>query len=133
MFPSRTISLAINKPCADVYAFLAEPANISRWAVGTLHQPLQYVTETEWRTLYDGKEIRLTFTPHNAFGILDLRINGVSGAEQSYRIRVFPNGAGTELCLTALQRIGESDAQFNSEFEWVRSDLMVLKSFIEAL
>lgn len=132
MFPSRTISLAIASPYDDVYAFLSNPSNLSRWTAGVLHAPVEPVTDLVWRTVHDGQTVGLEFSPVNAFGVLDLAVTNSRLGDRRYWIRVFPNENGTELCCTILQRPGEDDAGFQSEVDWLRTDLMVLKSFIEA-
>ena len=131
MFPSRTISMAINRPSDEVYAFLSNPRNLTRWTGGVLVGPLEQVGEHIWQTDYEGAKVNLEFTPPNALGVIDLAITAHGAPDQFYRTRVFPNGAGTELCCTILQRAHESDAEFQSNIEWLRADLLVLKSFIE--
>ncbi len=133
MFPSRTISLAINRPCAEVYAFLSNPANLTRWTGGMLEAPPRQVSEHVWQTAYEGAEVRLEFAPINTLGVVDLAVTGRGNADRVFWARVFPNGEGTELCCTILQGADESDVEFQSNFEWLRADLLVFKSFVEAL
>ena len=133
MFPSRTISLTINAPCAEVYDLLATPANLSRWTGVAYQAPLERVEDNVWRSHYEGQVVTLTFTPRNPHGIVDLQVTGRGAADRCYRTRVFANGKGTELCCTVLQREDETDEQFESECEWLRTDLQVLKSFLEAM
>lgn len=132
MFPSRTISLAIQRPYHEVYPFLAEPANLARWTSGVLHAPLRHEDGADWSARYEDRSVRLHFTPINAFGVLDLTILDETGRQRIYRARAFPNGAGTELCCTIFQSEDESDLQFGSDAEWLRTDLAVLKSYLEA-
>ena len=130
---SRPISLAINRPWAELYAFLSEPRNINLWTQGVIAQPLEQVAEHEWRTSHEGVPVLIAFTPPNGFGILDLELRWTDQAPRHYRIRLFPNEEGSEICCTILQRPGESDAQFASECEWLRTDLEVLKAYAEGL
>ncbi len=131
MFPSRTISLAIDRPCPDVYAFLSDPGSLVLWTGGLIHAPLLPAGNAVWTTRYEGKSVSIRFTPPNDFGVLDIHLSGPDIAERYYRVRVFPNGEGTELCCTVLQRPDEDDAHFASECEWLRVDLKVLKSYLE--
>ncbi|WP_140048972.1 hypothetical protein [Devosia lucknowensis] len=133
MFPSRTISLAINWPWAELYAFLSNPQTINRWTQGLFPTPLSPVTDHTWRTLYDGEEVIIAFTPANPFGVLDVELIWTDKPPRHYVARLFPNGEASELCCTIIQRPGESDAAFASECEWVRIDLDILKTYIESL
>lgn len=133
MFPSRTISVTLNRPYDEVYAFMSNPANLSRWTGGVLHAPLEQVEGNLWRTVYEDNSVDLEFTPINPFGIIDLQVRGRGMADRRYWARLFPNGEGTELCCTILQHADEPDAKFQSDFEWLRSDLMILKTFIDML
>ena len=47
-------------------------------------------------------------------------------------MRVTPNQAGTELTFTYFRREGVTDAQFDSTVEWIRTDFLTLKAFLEA-
>jgi hypothetical protein len=132
MFPSRTISLVIDRPCPEVYAFLSDPSSLVLWTDGLIHEPLVAAGNWVWTTRHEGRAVAIHFTPPNDFGVLDIRLTSPEFAERHYRVRVFPNDRGSELCCTILQRQGEDDAHFESECEWVRVDLKVLKSYLEA-
>ncbi len=132
MFPSRTISLAIARPYEEAYAFLANPINLNRWTNGVLDVPVEPVGGQDWRTRFSGQEIRLTMTPPNPYGVLDVVIVGSDRPPRICRVRLFPNGDGCEICFTLIQHPGEDDGTFASEAEWVRTDLVVLKTYLEA-
>ncbi len=132
MFPSRTISLVINRPCAEVYAFLSDPSTLPLWTAGLFNEPLVPVSAWAWSTRHEGQAVTIHFTPPNPFGVLDILVSGGVIKERHYRVRVFPNDQGTELCCTVMQAVSEDDAHFQSECEWLRTDLKVLRSFLEA-
>lgn len=131
MFPSTTISMAIDRPYKVIYAFLSDPATLPLWTEGLLHAALTPVSEWVWATLHEGRPVTIHFTPPNPLGVLDISVLGDDVLERHYRVRVFPNGEGTELCCTVLQSPGEDDAHFASECEWLRTDLNVLRAFLE--
>ncbi|MFD1254397.1 MULTISPECIES: hypothetical protein [Devosia] len=131
MFPSRTLSLAINRPYAEAYAFLSNPANILLWTDGVRDMQLRQASGYVWHSRYFGQDVQLTFTPPNALGVLDLAVAVEGRLPRVHHIRVFPNGKGTELCLTIIQTADESDDQFSSECEWLRTDLQVLKAYLD--
>ncbi|WP_338720989.1 hypothetical protein [Devosia sp. XK-2] len=131
MYPSRTISFTIGRPYSEVYGFLSQPRNLSRWTKGLLVGPIEPVGPNVWRTDFGGEVVDLHFTPDNAYGVLDLEVRSQTKAIRRYYVRLFPNGEGAELCVTVMQRAGESDVEFQSEVEWLRSDLGILKSYLE--
>ena len=131
MFPSRTFSLVIDRPWAEIYGFLSDPRTLGHWTQGVIVEPVHPITDYRWRTSYGGVPVTIDFTPPNDFGVLDLSLRWDDGSTRHYFIRVFPNGSGSELCCTVLQRPDENDAQFNSECEWLRTDLNILKAHFE--
>ncbi|KQN76800.1 MULTISPECIES: hypothetical protein [unclassified Devosia] len=131
MFPSVTISLTIRRPFAAVYTFLSTPANLNEWINGVIERPLERLSDYHWQAQFDGEEVELHFTPPNVYGVLDLRVSDDRGTRRQYWVRVLPNDDGAELSCTILQVRGETDAQFASECEWLRTDLNVLRNYIE--
>jgi len=128
---SHTISLAINRPFYDVYDYLVRPRNYQNWAAiepGTF-KPL---LDGDWEGLTAHGLRHFRFTPPNNFGVLDHAMF-VPGQEVIYMpTRVTPNEAGTELTFTFFGRDGLDDSQFDSLVEWIRVDLLALKSLLEA-
>ena len=102
------------------------------WTEGLLHERPVALETWVWTTRHDNKDVTIHFTPTNAFGVLDIRLESLQMPERHYRVRVFPNNGGTELCCTVLQSPGEDDTHFASECEWLRTDLKLLKTYLEA-
>jgi len=46
-------------------------------------------------------------------------------------MRAFPNGHGTEVVFSLLQRPGMSERDFDRDAEWVARDLRALKRLLE--
>lgn len=128
---SRTFSLAIDRPWTELYAFLSDPRTINQWTQGVLAEPLLRISDYHWRTTYDGDQVSIFFTPPNGFSVLDVELHWADRSPRHFLIRIFANEEGSELCCTVLQRAEESDAQFASECEWLRTDLEVLKTYAE--
>ena len=129
MFKSRTISIPINRPYAEVYEFLAEPRNFPSWA-SNLGADFAHVGGTEWATTRTGRVI-LRFSARNDFGVLDHAVYAEGTKPIITPMRVIANGDGAEILFTLLQRPGMTDAEFESEAEWVRSDFDALRSLFE--
>jgi hypothetical protein len=130
IMPSEQISVSITRTYADVYGFLAEPANFALWAAGladTLHQDEAGI----WRAQGPSGEVTLQFTPENAFGICDHRVLLPDGGEVYVPMRVIANGAGAEVLFTLFRQPGMSDAVFARDIAWVRRDLAALKALLE--
>ena len=128
--PVRHISIGISRPFEEVYAFLAEPANFPKWASGLGHS-FRHLADLEWlaETLMGRTTVR--FTEPNAFGVLDLSVIPDAGAAMHNPMRAFPNGHGTEVVFSLLQRPGMSERDFDRDAEWVARDLRALKRLLE--
>jgi hypothetical protein len=132
MLNSEVVTVSIERPFAEVYDFCIDPLNFGRWNAlpGSTMEPLggnEYLVD-----LPQGQRV-MRFMQPNAFGILDYQVFESGQADGPVRpIRLVPNENGTDLQLTWFQRADVSDEQFRSEVEWLRSDLMRLKTFLEA-
>ena len=128
---SHTISISIDRPFDDVYAYLGKPINFQQWAAvePDTFRPLD---NGDWQgeTPFGFRHFR--FSPPNNYGVLDHAVF-VPGGEILYTpMRVMPNDLGTELTFTFFRREGMDDAQFASAIEWIMTDFLALKSLLEA-
>jgi uncharacterized protein len=112
--PTRHISVSIDRPPAQVYAFAAETANLGRWASG-LADVMQSVR----------------FVERNAFGVLDHDVQLGSGATLHNSMRVIPNMAGSEVIFTLICRPEMSAEQIAEDAATVHKDLARLKRLVE--
>jgi hypothetical protein len=131
MLNSEVVTVSIDRPYADVYDFCIDPMNFGRWNLmpDGIMEPLgghEYLVD-----LPQGRKV-MRFMQPNSFGILDYQVyeRGES-AGQVRPIRLVRNEAGTDLQLTWFQQPGVSEERFRSEIEWLRSDLLRLKTFLE--
>jgi len=130
ILPAEQISIAIARPYATVYGFLAEPANFALWAMGladTLHRD----QAGTWRASGPSGEVVVRFTPENAFGICDHTVVLPDGAEVYVPMRVIANADGAEVLFTLFRQPGMSDAVFARDIAWVRRDLAALRAILE--
>ena len=126
----RHVSVPIEKPYDEVYAFLATPANMAKWASG-LGRDFHKIGEHEWETEGPLGKVRVRFTPHNAFGIVDHDVTPEGAAPMNNPMRVFRNDQGSEVVFSVLRRGDPSDAAFEEDCATVESDLRVLKALLE--
>lgn len=131
MRQSHTISVSIDRPFDDVYAYLSKPSNYEHWAAvepGTF-KPLP---DGDWKGNTEFGFRHFRFVPPNNYGVLDHAIF-VPGGEVLYTpMRIMPNEEGTELVFTFFRRSGLDEAQFASAIEWIKTDFLALKNLLEA-
>jgi hypothetical protein len=126
----RHISVSIDRPFAEVYEFLAEPANFERWASG-LGNGLRRIAGTVWQA--DGPQggVTVRFSDRNVHGVLDHEVETPTGERFLNPMRVIANGSGCEVVFTVFQRPGVSDETFEADADWVSRDLQALKTLLE--
>jgi hypothetical protein len=131
MLNFQIITVWIDRPYAEVYAFCADPLNFNRWASApdSTMDPLgnnQYLVD-----LPRGRMV-IRFTPYNAHGVLDYQVYEPGETTGPTRpVRLIPLGTGAQLQLTWIQDEGVPDVQFVSEVEWIASDIQRLKVLLE--
>lgn len=132
MLDFRIIRVAIGRPFADAYSFLADGRNFSAWGGGDPGTAVEALGGNDWLVQIDGNMVVLRYSAPNQYGILD---------HQAYRqgqqpgrttpVRLYANDEGAELAFTHFRPTDYSDEQFASGAEWLESDLMRLKTFME--
>ena len=132
MLKARTLTLQIARPVEVIYAYLIEPANLAGWTMVENGRPRPEAGPLVWS--FDGPRgtVMVHFTPANPFFVMDYTLHVGGQVTHSAHVRLIPNGAGTVLTHTSVQQPKISDEAFASEEEWLLSDLLVLKSLMEA-
>lgn len=129
MLETKTLSVSIARPPQQVYAFVAEPANLPHWAAGlgsaVRCTGRQCTVETPQGTL------RVRFEKHNELGVLDHYVSPTPGVEIYVPVRVVANGAGSEVLFTLFRQPAMSAADFERDAALVRQDLATLKYLLE--
>ncbi len=127
---SRHISIGVDRPAAEVYAFAADPRNLPTWAAGLAGSTIERDGE-QWLTDSPMGRIVVTFAPPNDLGVLDHEVTLPSGETVYNALRVIRDGAGCEVVFTLRQR-HMSDEDFERDAQAVTADLVTLKSLAEA-
>jgi hypothetical protein len=130
MYPSRNLSVQINRHPRDVYNFTSVPENWPRWASG-LGKSLTK-EHGEWIAETPQGPVKVRFTERNAFGILDHYVVPKPGVEIYIPMRVIANGNGSELLFTLFRLSDMSAEQFAADANSVMRDLTALKTLLEA-
>lgn len=124
-----TISVAIARDPREVYAFVANPANVPRWARG-LGTSIDCV-DGRWVAQTERGPVAFRFATHNEFGVLDHYVSPAPGVEIYVPMRVVAAGDGSLVMLTLFRQPDMSAADFARDQELVRADLQVLKDVLE--
>lgn len=130
---SRHVSVWIEAPPEAVYAFVADPHEMSRWAAGLAQGGLRLTAEG-WVADSPMGRVGVEFTPDNPYGVLDHLVRLPSGEAVYNPMRVLPIGAGEQRCevvFTVRQRPGMSDDEFDADVAAVAADLETLRGLLE--
>lgn len=127
---AKIVHTTIDRDWREVYAFMASPENMPRWASG-LSSGLTREGD-HWRAPGPLGNARVRFAPDNAFGVVDHLVTLEDGAEVHNALRVVPNGDGAEVMFTLLRQPGMGAEQFAGDAAWVAKDLATLKSIMES-
>ncbi|MDB5648949.1 MAG: hypothetical protein JWL62_469 [Hyphomicrobiales bacterium] len=124
-----TLSISIERPWQDVYEAIWQPLDFPKWASGLSAARLR-LDNGQW--LADGPDgpVKLRFTSHNAFGIMDHWVDPGLGSEIYVPMRVVANGDGAEVSLTLFRQPGMTEEQLSADAEWMQGDLQALKQML---
>jgi hypothetical protein len=126
---SRTVSVRVNRPFAEVYEFLVKSENWNQWATGLGKS----ITKTQegWVAETAQGQIKVRFTPRNDFGVVDHYVVRKTGPEVYVPMRLIMNGEGCELLFTLFREPGMNDERYAGDLEFVKRDLNGLKDGLE--
>lgn len=127
---AKTLSVSIAVPPTVVYAFAADPANLSAW-VPSFCRSVSF-TDGRWLVQSPAGPAEFAFVEANPYGVLDHTITFDSGLQLTNPMRVVPNGEGSELLFTLIQHPGMSDQQFQQDAAEVQRDLETLRRLLES-
>lgn len=128
MRDSRTLSMAIDCPAAEVYAFVADGTNLSRWAAG-LGSGAR-AADGGWEVQTEAGTAWLRYADENPFGVLDHTVRLPQGGEVYVPMRVIADGNGSLVLFTVFREAGMTDAQFAADVQAVAHDLDTLAALL---
>jgi hypothetical protein len=126
---SRTISIAIDRPWRDVYEAVWRPETFPKWASGLSRSSLEQDGEV-WKAQGPEGTVRIRFTDHNPFGVMDHYVDTAGGPLIYVPLRIISNADGAEALLTLFRQPEMSDEKFLADAEWVKRDLLALKALV---
>jgi len=129
LLESRTLSMSINRKWQEVYDAVWRPEDFPKWASGLSKSSLTKDGET-WKAEGPEGAVRILFTAHNAFGVMDHYVEAGNGTITYVPLRIIQNGDGAEVLLTLFRQMDMSDAKFAADAAWVKRDLLALKALV---
>ena len=126
---SKTLTVSIDRPQGEVYAFVTDVQNLPRWATSFVKSVRK--TAEGWVAETVEGAMGFEYVPRNAFGVLDHTVRPAPGVEIHVPMRVVPNGDGSEVIFTLIQFPGMPDDKFRRDREMVERDLQTLKTVLE--
>lgn len=124
-----TRAVSIDADSAKVFRFVADPAQLPRWAVGFAKTVRQ--DGERWIVMTGGGEVPIRVRADPATGVVDFVMNPAPGVEVAASSRVLARGAGAEYVFTQVQPAGMSDEAFTRSAAAVAQELTVLKALLE--
>jgi len=129
-FPTKTLTISIQCPPEQVYAFVSNPERFAQWTSSfcksVRREGDDWIVETT-----DG-EMTVHFVAPNEFGVADHVVTLPTGETVNVPLRVIANGTGSEVLFTLFQQPGMTDEQFEKDVGMVQRDLETLKRLLEA-
>lgn len=128
MLASRTYSISIDRDWQALYEAVWRPEIFPKWASGLTESNLRQDGDG-W--LADGPDgpVRICFSPHNAYGVMDHVVETGDGRAVHVPLRIIANGDGAEVMLTLFRQPGMSDEDFARDAKWITRDLRALRDF----
>jgi len=125
------VTVSIDRPPREVYAFAADPRNLPRWAAGLARSELRPAGDA-WVAESPMGRVCIRFVERNDLGVLDHDVTLPSGETVHNPLRVLRRGEGSEVVFTLFRRPGVGDEELARDREAVERDLGTLKELLEA-
>lgn len=127
---SNTQAVTIEAPAAQVFAFVAKPENLPRWAIGFASAIRPSGDEWIVRT-GNGADVVVQYELDVDRGTVDFHLRPSPGVEAVAYARVITNGDGSDFVFTQQQPPGMPDAVFEAQTEALHHELVTLKALLE--
>lgn len=124
-----TKTIAIQASPERVVDFLADPMNLSRWAVGFAKAVRR--DGERWIVTTGGGEMGVRVVADRASGVVDFFLSPAPGVEGLAASRVVPAGGGVEYVFTQFQGPDMPDDLFAKNVQALAHELTVLKALLE--
>ena len=130
-YPSKHISISINRPPKVVYNFASDPENLPKWAAGLSNGIRK--EGADWIADAPMGRVKVRFVEKNSFGVLDHDVTLPSGVTIHNPLRILTNDTGSEVVFTLYRQPDMTDEQYTRDAQMVESDLRTLKNVLEGI
>ena len=131
MLPSHTLSVTITRHWLDLYETIWKPDYFPKWVSQLADAPLQ-AENGYWKTRGAGGTLKVRFTEHNSFGVMDYWIDNGFAKEVYMPMRIVPNQEGAQVLLTLFRQPFTSDEKFQQELALLQQNLQRLYDLVTA-
>ena len=97
MLEAQTVSVSIARPWGEVYEAIWRPQDFARWASGLSKSSLEKDGDA-WKAQGPDGPIRVRFTDHNAFGIMDHKSTSAAAGKSMCRCGSSPTKTARRRC-----------------------------------
>lgn len=125
---SNTQAVTVPGEPGRVFAFLADPENLPRWAVGFAKSIRP--DGDGWVVTTGLGEVLVRYVTDPTTGVIDFCMVSAAGNEAVAFSRVVPNGAGSEYVFTMVQSEGMPDEVFDGQIHALTHELTVLRALL---
>ena len=125
-----TQTVIIGASAEDVRAFVADPQNLPRWAIG-FAKGIGRDEDGGWIVHTASGPIPVDVRTDAALGTVDFVMRPAPGAEAIAYSRAVDSGQGCAYSFTQVQAPGMPDDVFDAQVEALRHELVALKALLE--
>jgi len=125
---TQTITLPVS--CEEAFAFLAQPENLPRWAVGFARGIRR--EGNAWIVQTAQGEMPIRVVADALQGTIDFQMRVAPGLEAVAYSRIVPNDSGAEYVFTQFQLPGMSDEVFAAQQAALAEELAILPILFRA-
>jgi hypothetical protein len=130
MTGTRHLTVSIDRPAAEVYAYVRDPAHLPAWAAGLAAGIRR--ERGEWVAESPLGRVLVRFVPVNEYGVADHDVVLPDGTTTTNPLRVLADGAGSEVVFTLRRPPAMTDEEWAADAAAVTADLERLKRLLEA-
>jgi hypothetical protein len=127
-YDSQTIDIAADSTA--VHAFVADGANLARWAIG-FAKSVEASPDGWLVTTGSGGKISTTIRSDATTGTIDFVMSPAPGVTAIAWSRVVPIAAGARFSFTQVQADGMPDDVFDAQVKTLTHELVALKALLE--
>jgi hypothetical protein len=128
---ANTQTVTIAAPQERVYAFVANPENLPRWAIGFAKAVRR--EDAQWIVTTQGGDVPIDLVTDADHGVIDFVFQPARGVTATACSRVIANGETAEYVFTQFQDTAMPDEVFEAQVRALGHELDALKAHCEVV